>query len=83
MQGDCGAMGGEMILVKRWKETTATCAIIEGTVGDESLKEFAKTIMDDLYKERPNAVWAQVEVRCSIKVLEELKTALPRPDDIT
>ena len=38
------------------KETTATCAIIEGTVGDESLKEFAKTIMDDLYKERPNAV---------------------------
>ena len=72
-----------MILVKRWKETTATCAIIEGTVGDESLKEFAKTIMDDLYKERPNAVWAQVEVRCSIKVLEELKTVPPRPDDIT
>jgi len=91
MQGDCGAMGGEMILVKRWKETTATCRLTNVTVDDDTLYILANTIMDglpqhkpgDLYKERPNAVWAQVEVRCSIKVLEELKTALPRPDDIT
>ena len=70
MQGDCGAMGGEMILVKRWKETTATCRLTNVTVDDDTLYILANAIMDGLPQHKPGVVWAQVELTCHIKILE-------------
>lgn len=62
-----------MILVKRFRETTATCRLTDGTINDGYLYSLAQDIMDGLPVERPNVVWAQVEVTCRVKVLEEME----------
>lgn len=60
-----------MILVKRWKETTATTKREDFSVDGENLEALAKSIIDQL-GEKKDIIWAQVQVNARVTVLEEI-----------
>ncbi len=60
-----------MIITKKWKETTKICRVTDQRIDDASLCDLANIIISELPNQKPGIVWAQVELICRIKMLEE------------
>jgi hypothetical protein len=61
------------IIVKRWKDTKKLTRRGEYTLDGVSLEDLAKSIMDDIDKDRKTIVWAQVQIDARVIILEEIE----------
>lgn len=60
-----------IVLVKRWKETTALTKREEYSVDGAELEALAKSMVDQL-GEKKEIVWAQVQIETRVIVLVEI-----------